>query len=64
MERWETFNAESFEFVGNIEIAGNSVILKDSDNDIRYILAADKYKFTVDPLTYSAEKWEWVSVRK
>ena len=64
VERWETFNAESFEFVGNIEIAGNSVILKDSDGDVRYILAADKYKFTVDPLTYSAEKWEWVSVRK
>ena len=64
VERWETFNAGSFEFVGNLEIAGSSIFLKDSDGDVRYVLAADKYKFTATPLTYTAPKWEYVITKK
>ncbi len=64
VERWETFNAESFEFVGTLKISGNSVLLRDSDGDIRYVLASDKYMFTANPLTYTALNWEWVAVKR
>lgn len=59
-ESWETFASESFEFVGTLRISGNSVLLKDSDGDIRYVLPAAQYKFTATPLTYTAQQWEWV----
>ncbi|SEF51412.1 hypothetical protein SAMN05421847_0190 [Halpernia humi] len=62
-ETWETYSSDSFDFIGNIEVLGNSV-LKDSDGDICYVLAADKYKFTATPLTYTAQKWEWNFVKR
>ena len=63
-ESWDTFNGDSFDFVGTIKIVGNSILLKDSDGDIRYVLAADKYKLTADPLTYTTPKWEYVMTKR
>ena len=57
-ETWETFKSDKFDFVGTIEVRGNSAILKDSDGDICYVLSADKYKITATPLTYEVKKWE------
>lgn len=63
-ESWDTFNGDSFDFVGTIKIVGNSIILLDSDGDISYVLSADKYKLTANPLTYTAMKWEYVLTKK
>lgn len=63
-ESWDTFNGDSFDFVGNIKIVGNSILLLDSDGDVRCVLAADKYKITSNPLTYTAKKWEYVFTKK
>lgn len=64
VESWDTFNGDSFDFVGTIKIVGNSIVLLDSDEDVRYVLAADKYKLTSSPLTYTAKKWEYVILKK
>lgn len=37
-----------FEFVGNIEISGNTIILKDENGQISYVLPSDKYFVSAD----------------
>ena len=50
--------------VGTIKIVGNSILLKDSDGDVRYVLPVDQYKLIANPLTYISPKWEYVLVKK
>ena len=37
-----------FEFVGNIEVSGNTIILKDENGQISYVLPSDKYFVSAD----------------
>ncbi|MBF8458316.1 hypothetical protein IV494_14120 [Kaistella sp. G5-32] len=63
-ESWDTFNGDSFYFVGTIKIVGNSILLLDSDGDVCYVLPADKYKLTSNPLMYTDNKWQYVFTKK
>lgn len=38
----------SFDFIGNIEVSGNTIVLKDENGQISYVLPSDKYFVSVD----------------
>ena len=39
----------SFEFIGNIEVSGNTIILKDENKQISFVLPSDKYFVSAEP---------------
>lgn len=42
-------NKNSFDFMGNIEVSGNTIILKDENGQICYVLPSDKYFVSAEP---------------
>lgn len=50
LKKMEVINDKnSFEFVGNIEISGNTIILKDENKHISFVLPSDKYFVSAEP---------------
>lgn len=39
----------SFDFIGNIEVSGNTIILKDEHKQISFVLPSDKYFVSAEP---------------
>lgn len=39
----------SFDFIGNIEVSGNTIILKDENAQISYVFPSDKYFVSAEP---------------
>lgn len=42
-------NKNSFDFMGNIEVSGSTIILKDENGQICYVLPSDKYFVSAEP---------------
>ena len=50
LKKMEVINDKnSFDFIGNIKVSGNTIILKDENGQISYILPSDKYFVSAEP---------------
>ena len=50
LRKMEVINDKnSFEFIGNIEVSGNTIILKDENKQISFVLPSDKYFVSAEP---------------
>jgi hypothetical protein len=58
-EIWSTFRADTFNFVGTIEVSGNAILLRNEEAEICHILPVEKYKVVAKAEMGCAEVWAY-----
>ena len=59
VETISNYQGDSFDFIGNIEVSGNTVILKNSSLEISHVLPSDKYYFFAKPELSEEIEWSY-----
>lgn len=59
VETVTNYQGDSFDFTGTIEVSGNTVILKNSSQEISHVLPSDKYYFFAKPELSEEIKWSY-----
>ena len=54
-----TFRADTFNFIGTIEVSGNAILLRNEEAEICHILPVDKYKVVAKAEMGCAEVWAY-----
>lgn len=59
VETVTNYQGDSFDFTGTIEVSGNTVILKNTAQEISHVLPSDKYYFFAKPELSEEVRWSY-----
>lgn len=59
VETITNYQGDSFDFIGTIEVSGNTVILKNSALEVSHVLPSDKYYFFAKPELSEEIRWSY-----
>ena len=59
VETVTNYQGDSFDFTGTIEVSGNTVILKNTAQEISHVLPSDKYYFFAQPELSEEVRWSY-----